>query len=181
MMYSKLITAISDSDFDVLYASSEPYILEGNLGTSIPLDSEGVAQDGIYKGFHVKNTLKNRLHEMFKTAVVFELREVGTDVLLMVQSGTVDAQGTFDVVLSFFGPDASGSLAWAYAPPSNSVVEELMKPTGIQRIILHPRGDNMVKFILAMGGTRMPDDEDGMCYRTPWGWDGFPDDEYVET
>ena len=174
MIYAQLITEISDSDFDSLYASSEPYILGGNLGT-------GVVQDGLYKGFGIKNLLKYRLSDMLNSSTVFELREVGTDALLMVPSGNVDEYGTFDVVLSFFGPDASGSLSWAYAPPSNSVIEELMKPTGIQRIILHPRGDNMVKFILAMGGTRMPDDEEGMCYRTPWGWDGFPYDEYVET
>jgi len=173
-MYSRLITEISDSDFDRLYASSEPYILGGNLG----IDD---VQDGLYKGFSLKNILKDRLNDMLDSSAVFELREVGTDSLLMVQSGYVDEYGTFDVVLSFFGPDASGSLSWAYAPPSNSVVEELMKPTGIQRIILHPRGDNMVKFILAMGGTRMLDDKDGMCYRTPWGWDGFPYDEYVGT
>jgi len=180
MMYAQLITEVSPEDFDRLYASSEPYMLGGNLGPNLSLTSSSLGRVGADLVDRVKSSLNLKLFEMLSSDVVFELREVGTDVLLMIQSGTVDAQGTFNVVLSLFAPDASGSLAWVHAPPSNFVVEELMEPTGIQRIILHPRGDNMVKFILAMGGTRISDGPKGVRYRTPWGWDGFPDDEYVE-
>jgi len=172
MMYSKLITEISSTDFDRVYTPSVPYLVNGNLGKTLPPQIVS----------NLKMLMQQRLKDLFHDVdgSVFELREVGTDVLLSLMAGRLDSDGTFHHVLSFFGPNASGSVSWAFYPPPDAEVEDLMSSTGIKRMVMYPEGTNMESFIQAMGAVQLTDKEDGRKrYRTTWGWSGFSSPDYV--
>jgi hypothetical protein len=170
MMYSKLITEISSTDFDRVYTPSVPYLVNGNLGKTL------LSQEAS----NLKMIMQQRLKDLFNDGAVFELREVGTDVLLSLMAGRIDSDGTFHHVLSFFGPNASGSVSWAFYPPPDAEVEDLMSDTGIKRMVMYPEGTNMESFIQAMGAVKLTDKEDGTKrYRTTWGWSDFSSPDYV--
>lgn len=173
MQYASLITEISNEDFDSLYNASEHDVASGNGGVDCYQDASGTWR--LSEDLTLKEAMRIQIDTSFSddSKTTFALYETGSDKMIHLQQGVLD-NGTLTPVITLFGPDSSGSLAWAFAPPPDSVIETLMEPTGVRRIIMHPSGSNMENFIVTMGGVRINDIDGKKSYRTSWGWSTHP-------
>lgn len=184
MMYAELVNHISDEEFKWLYDASEFYLVgdgvggSGNLGFQTRINEFG--QTCHPSGALLEYVMRSQtlLYMQDPDYTSFVLREVGTDLILNLQTGILKENGAFHSLLSYFGPDSQGSSAWVHFPPSNKVVANLMSPTGIKRCYTYPLAKNIADCIIDMGCHHVATQPNGdKIYLSPW--DG--DVDYLES
>jgi|TARA_R110002033_G_C3862209_1_gene236569 hypothetical protein len=180
--YVELIQTLSNSDYDILFEASYPYLKENTKDWDIP--SEGNTPDTVWTKEEVKADFKQSIDSHMNTDYYnILIRDSVTNEVRAFHQGPVD-DGTLHSHNGLFAFDSEGSRSWVHQFSNSEWATALYAPLGILRQVHSPRSPNFVAFALALNCTLvepLSGESNEVVYRSAWGWDDYVEPSHMVT